>query len=112
MVTKTPNGVLKKIEGIVRQALEERFGGELVFDPILVIAHEDYWENERVFMYIVFDGNPNKLDPEWTVGLTGKVIEGTTEEELPLVPIKHFIRKSEWPSFYRHNVARWIPATS
>ena len=112
MVTKTPSDVLKKIERIVRQAVEERFGDDFVFDPVLVIAHEDYWDNERVFIYVVYDGDFDKLDPEWTVALTGRVIEQTTEEELPLVPIRHFIHKSEWPVFYRYNVARWIPATS
>ena len=112
MVTKTPNDVLKKIERIVRQAVEERFANEFVFDPILVISRQDYWDDERVFIYVVYDGDFEKLDPDWTSGLVDMVMQQTTEEELPIVPIRHFIHKSEWPVFYRYNVARWIPATS
>ena len=112
MVTKTPKHMLKKIEDIVRKAVEERFAGEFVFDPISVIARQDHWDEERVFIYVVYDGDPDKLDPEWTLGLVDIVMQQTTEEELPIVPFKHFIHKSEWPIFYRHNVARWIPAPS
>ena len=33
VVTKTPKHVLKKIEDIVRKAVEERFAGELSLTP-------------------------------------------------------------------------------
>lgn len=112
MVTRTPRIVLKKIEDIVRQTVEERFGDEFVFDPILVIAREDIWGEDRVFIYVVYDGDPDKLDPGWTVTLVGKVTDRMSEGELSVVPFKHFIHVSEWDEFYRYNVARWIPATS
>ena len=111
MVTKTPDHVLKKIEGIVRNVVKERATDGLVFDPILVVSHPDTWDEERVFMYIVYDGDPDQLDPGWTMGFVDMVLQRTTEEELPIVPFKHFVHKSEWPEFYRYNVEPWFPAT-
>lgn len=112
MVTRTPKHVLKKIEDFVRQAVEERFGDEFVFDPILVVAHEDPFGDERVHMYVVYDGDPAKLDPDWAVRLISMVIDHMTEEDLPTMPLKRFIHKSEWEKFYYYNVEPWIPATS
>ena len=112
MVTKTPKHVLKRIEEIVRKAVEGRFAGEFVFDPISVIARQDHWNEERVFIYVVYDGDPDKLDPGWTMGLVDLVLQQVTEEDLPIVPFKHFIHKSEWEEFHHYNVAPWIPATS
>lgn len=112
MVTKTPKHVLKKIESIVRQLVEERFGDGFVFEPIMALAHEDPFGDESVYIYVVYEGNPDKLDPAWTVTLSRRVLEHLTEEELDTFPYKHFIPKSEWKEVYRYNVAPWIPATS
>ena len=61
-----------KVEALVRELLDERFGDEFVFDPIEVHARifddgidvEDYLE-----IYVVFDGDPKRLPASWTGGL-------------------------------------------
>ena len=96
MRTKTPEEVLRKVENIVRTALEGRFKDEFVFDPIIAIPRIDPWGDERIEVYIVFDGDQKWLDPGWTLGLVGIILDQVTEDEVPNVPGKLFIGKSEW----------------
>ena len=112
VVIKTSDRVLKKIEGIVRDLIEEGPTDGLAFGPILVMSRPDNWDEERVFIFVVYDGKPEKLDIGWASGFVDKVIQRTGVEDLPVVPFDHFVHKSEWPKFYRHNVEPWIPATS
>lgn len=112
MVTKTSDEVLKKIKGIVQDLVKERSSNELEFGPIHVVAHDDYWDEERVFIYVVYDGNPKKLDFTWTIGLVDRVLQRLPDGVLPIVPVKHFIHKSEWEKFNRHNIEPWIQTTS
>lgn len=112
MVTKTPKHVLQKIEDFVRNAVEQRFGEELPLHDVCIVAHDDPFGDERVHMYVVYDADPATVDPDWAVRLISLVIDYMPEEELPTMPLKRFIHKSEWPEFYKHNVAPWIPATS
>ncbi len=112
MVTKTPKYVLKKIEDFVREAVSERFGEDLPLHDVCIVAHEDPFGEERVHMYVVYDADPSKVDPDWAVRLISLVIDYMPEEELLTMPLKEFIHKSEWPEFYHYNVAPWIRATS
>ena len=112
MVTRTPDSVLQKIKGIVREIVAEKSGGEFTFGPIMVMSHEDVWGEERVFIYVVYDGDPDRLDVGWTGGLVDRVLQQVPSDELPIVPFKSFIHTSEWDEFYSYNVAPWIPATS
>ena len=108
MAVKTPKRVLKKIEGIVRKAVEERFKGEFVFDPILVVDHPDAFDEDRIHIYVIYDGKKTILDPGWTLGLTNTVLRQVTEEEVPTMPFHEFIHKSEWKRL-RKQVEQWIP---
>ncbi len=111
MNTKTPKETLQKVEGIVRDALEEQFGDGLVFDPIIVTPMIDPWDDERLHVYIVVDGDLERLDPSWTLGLVDIILKQVTEEEVPNVPLKSFIQKSEWEEYLREPEHRWIPTT-
>ena len=96
MRTKTPQEVIRKVEGIVRRLLAERFKDEFVFEPIIVQTRFDHYDEEYLDIWIIFDGDQKRLDPRWTVDLTGRVLDEVTEDEVPVVPSKHFIKKSSW----------------
>ena len=94
---KHTNETIQKVEKIVRDAVEERFRDELVFDPIIVESRIDpVYDYEYLHIYVVYKGDPQKLDPTWTLGLTGLIIDQTTEEELPGVPSTSFVLEREW----------------
>ena len=109
-MTTTSKPVLKKIEGIVRNAVERRFKGEFTFDPIIAIAKPDYWGDERVHVYVVYKGDNRIVDPSFAVGLVNTILDNVTEEEVPAIPFKFFIEESEWDEFRREQVEPWIPA--
>lgn len=108
MTTKTKKETLKKVERIVREAVEERFKDEFVFDPIVAIARPDFWGDERIYVYVVHEGKTAIIDPGWTVGLVNIILQNVTEEEVPELPFKFFIPKSSWAEVKRKQVEPWI----
>ncbi len=55
--------VTDKVADIVRELLTERFKDEFVFDPIIVEPKFDHDDEEYLNIYIVFDGDQDRLDP-------------------------------------------------
>ena len=93
---KTPKEVTDKVENIVRKALKERFEDELVFDPIIVQPSVDHCGDEYLHIYIVVEGDYGLLDPRWTLGMSSMILDQMAEDEIPGIPDKSFIPKSEW----------------
>ena len=100
MRVRTTPETIKKVEKIVRTALEERFGDEFVFDPIIVEPWFGIDDEEYLHIYIVYDGDQKKLDPTWTIGLYDIILDQTTEDEVFTSPSKSFVEKSEWEELF------------
>ena len=99
MRVRTTPETIKKVEKIVRTALEERFGDEFVFDPIIVEPWFGIDDEEFLHIYLFVDGDQKRLDPGWTGGLSGIILDQTTEDEVFTNPVKGFVEKSEWEEF-------------
>ena len=69
-IMEDPTG---EIGATIRDMLEEHFQGTLAFNHILVEVKTDHEGDDYLHTYIVFDGNPGQLDPEWTMQLSGKL---------------------------------------
>ena len=93
MTTKTK---LEQVADIVRETLAERFGDEFVFDPIDVIPRVDHDGDEYLHIYIVFDGDPELLDLDWTVRLGVRIWPQLIGLGFSNPPSKSFIERSEW----------------
>ena len=86
----------EEFASLVRQALEERFKDDFVFDPIAVESAIDHYGDEYLDTYIVFDGDQKKLDPRWTAQL-GVLIWGDLERMgIFNTPVFHYVVKNEW----------------
>ena len=96
----TTEAVSQKVANIVRKALADRFKDEFVFEPIVVVPKVDHDGDEYLHIYIVFDGDQKRLDPDWTLGLVDLILQEVTREEVPNVPAKSFVEKSEWAEIY------------
>ena len=107
MVLMTPKPVIEKIERLVRQGLHERFGDEFVFAPIVVASHPDAFDDERVHIYVVYDGKGHKTGPLWAAGLTTYIRDRVPQDELPLMPLVRLFSKRDWNSVYRKQVEQW-----
>ena len=91
----------EKVEELVRELLEGRFGDQFVFDPIEVIPRIDHDGDEYLHIFIVFDGNQKLLDPDWTLTLPRRVSPLLTELGSLNPPSHSFIEKSEWEEVYK-----------
>ena len=100
MRTKTPQEVVQKVQNIVRRCLAERYKDEFVFDPIIVQPRLDHDGDEYLDIWIVYDGDYEKLDTHWNGGLTGLIFEEVTDDELPVFPSRNFVPRPEWEKIY------------
>ena len=94
-----------KVAQIVRETLMERFGDDLVFDPIKVIPSVDEYGDGDGKPYlrimVVFDGDRERLDPRWTSGLIRRIRPKLIEAGVQQFPSPSFVKKSEWPRLER-----------
>ena len=100
----TPQEVIEKVEIIVRKDLEGQFKDEFVFDPIIANPELDHYGDEFLHIYIIFDGDQKKLDPKWTNGIEGRLLDQLPDGELSHTPGHSFISKSEWKKIYKEQI--------
>ena len=103
---QTTGATIRKVTRIVREAIEERFEDEFVFDPIIVNPRFDHEGDEYLHMYIVFDGDIQKLDTAWTLRLRGIILDGTEEDEVFRVPSISFVGKEEWEASFETTIRK------
>ena len=101
---RTTEATIQEVTRIVREALEERFADEFVFDPIIVNPRIDHDGDEYLHMYIVLDGDIRNLDTAWTIRLRGIIID-ETDEELS-VPSISFVGKEEWDASFEATIRK------
>ena len=87
---------LEKVADIARDLLNERFGNELVFDPVFAKSLVDHYGDDYIQLYLVFDGDEKKLDLDWTIGMVFQMEPALNEIGVYDLPGKFFIKKSEW----------------
>ena len=103
---RTTEATIQKVTGIVREALEERFADEFVFDPIIVNPRIDHYGDEYLHMYIVLDGDIRNLDTAWTLRLRGIILDETEEDEVLRVPSISFVGKEEWDASFEATIRK------
>ena len=87
---------LEKVADIARDLLNERFGNELVFDPVFAKSLVDHYGDDYIQLYLVFDGDEKKLDLDWTIDMVFEMEPALNEIGVYDLPGKFFIKKSEW----------------
>ena len=92
------------MEDFVRKDLEGRFKDEFVFDPIIANPELDWWGDEFIHIYIIFEGDQKKLDSKWTLGIERRLLDHLSEHDWPPSPGHSFISKSEWKSIYKERI--------
>ena len=88
-----------KVEALVRELLNERFGDEFVFDPIEVhvrVFDDGEYAQDFIEIYVVFDGDPKRLPASWTGGLAVLMEPGMMEMGCELDISKAFFSKGAW----------------
>ena len=94
----------EEIRDKLRDMLSERFGDEFEFGPIVVRPRVDQDGDAYLHSYIVFKGDQKKLDPKWTLRLSGLLWPRAEELGYPGIPMQSFVKKSEWPALEKRLV--------
>ncbi len=108
MWVKTPKYVLDTIEAAVWDYINEQYHGNDVFGPVFVIEHPDVFEEDRIHIYIFYDGEDELLDRDFRWGLYEWVTQCVTDSEMPVLPSIKFFHKS-WRKEINTRVGKWIP---
>ena len=99
--------VREKVERIVWEDLNEGFGSEFVFNPIVLVPEADVITGEEyLHIWIVFDGNQDKLDPNWTVGLRVRIVPKLEEIGVPPRFSTSYMGADEWKNYRRRITER------
>ena len=86
----------QKVVAIVRGALDERFPTGFTFDPIYVEPRVYFGYERALHIYVVYDGDYDLLDPDWTSTMLLHLQPQLDTLGLPYFFNKSFVEKSEW----------------
>ena len=86
----------EQVAAITRNLLEERFGDDFVFGPIIVKARVDQYDDDFVEVQVVYDGDYDKLDLMWLVRMPRRIRPSLLARELADHPSFHYTEKSDW----------------
>ena len=85
---------------IARDLLNERFGNDLVFDPVFAKSLVDHYGDDYIQLYLVFDGDEEHLRTDaaldWALDMGFLMEPALNAMGLYDLPGKYFIKKSEW----------------
>ena len=106
-MTTTKEERFDKVKEIVRKDLEGHFRDLFAFDPIVVHqAVDEYGDGDgevHLRILIIFDGDQDRLDPGWTVGLIRRIRPKLIAVGVEEFPVPSFIKRAEWQSM----LPRW-----
>ena len=111
MKPKTTEKTLRRVESIVREMLDERYGEEedMTFDPIVAIPRVAYDGLEYVKVYIGFEGDETRLDASWYGRMSLNITRQFTEEEISSYAAPSLVPKSEWDADWdEYILSRWM----
>ncbi len=88
--------LLEKIGEIVKIRLHEVYGDSLTFDPVFVERKFDFYGEDYMHIYIVFDGPEEVFEAKWDVG--NEWLIGPDLDKLGVKKVlSHSIsKKNEW----------------
>ena len=89
------NELKQKVSAIVRDDLTERFKDEFTFDPIAVVEDIDEFiddEQEYIEIFIIFDGDQERLDSGWTSDSSGASVQSLSKQVCHTSQSPHSLR--------------------
>ena len=87
---------MERVKDIFAETLNERYAGELVFDPIIVKPDVDYYGDDYVQVWLIVNGDTKLLDPKWSASLIGNVITRMEAAGITEFPSPYFIGNEEY----------------
>ena len=88
--------LVNSIKAFIVEDLSGHFGDVFEFGPVVVREVIDHDGDPYLRVDIVFRGDQDKLDPDWTLGLTRRVLHRLREEGMDADLAPHFSEKADW----------------
>ena len=92
---------MDQVKQIFAETLDERYGGELVFEPIIVTPDVDCYGDDYVRVLLVVNGNTDLLDAEWDGNLIRRVRSKMSKVGIEEFPSPSFISEPEYQYFLK-----------
>ena len=92
---------MEKVRDIFAETLDERYAGELKFDPIIVKPDVGYYGDDYVRVLLVVNGDTGLLDAEWDVGLITRVRDKLGKVGIDEFPSPYFIDQREYQNYVK-----------
>ena len=83
-----------KVKDVFREALERRFGKDVVFKEIYV--HRTVENSDCLRIFVIYEGDPKALKIPWTVELVNTIRPKLFHAGIDELPIPSFVPESEW----------------
>lgn len=87
---------LAKVQTLVHDYLTEQFPVGFVFGPIDVTLKIDHDGDEYLNIFIVYEGDPERLDVRRTIPMVRIIRPRLLEMDFTNIPITLFVEKNEW----------------
>ena len=94
----------QEVASVIREALDKRFPTGFTFDPIYVEPKLGYDGDRYLHIYIVYDGDYDLLDVDWTSTMLFYLQPQLTALGIGYPFVKSFVEKSEWDEVQAGNV--------
>lgn len=101
MTAEMNSRLVSAIKTLIHEDLSGHFGDALEFGPVVVREFVDHDGDPYLRVDIVFRGDQDKLDPDWTLGLTRRVRHRLREKGMDADLAPHFSEKGDWEWYSR-----------
>ena len=98
--------VADEVGRLVGKSLRERFQDDLIFDPIVVEPAIDHDGVEYLDIFIIYEGDFGKLDPDWSSGLSMLLRPDLLSMGIASVPSHSFVPRSDWKEVFKEKHPR------
>ena len=88
--------LLENVGAAVKIRLKEVYGDSLVFDPVFVERKFDFYGEDYMHIYIVFEGDEKVFEAKWRVGIEWLIRSDLDELGVKKSPSHSISKKSEW----------------
>ena len=96
MTAEVDRQLVSSIKRLVREDLTGHFGDAFEFGPVVVRELVDHDGDLYLRVDIVFRGDQDELDPDWTLGLTRRIRHRLREKGMDADLAPHFNEKADW----------------
>ena len=92
----TESEMLETLAGLVKERLTDIFDGRIAFDPVIVENKTDFYGEDYLHIYVVFDGDVKLLESKRPLVPAWLIDPELDEYGVKKTPSHSFSKKSEW----------------